>query len=43
MEQFSAAHWAVLAVILVFAIAFLRMAYNSIRWLFNLITGKKTD
>jgi hypothetical protein len=43
MDQFSSAHWVVLAIVLVFFVAFLRMAYNSIRWLFNLIAGKKTD
>ncbi len=43
MESFSAAHWAILAVLLVFFVAFLRMAYSSISWLFNMIAGKKKD
>jgi hypothetical protein len=43
MEHFSAAHWVITAILLVLFLAFLRMAYNSIRWIFNLIAGKKTD
>lgn len=43
MDQFSGTHWVILVILLVFFIAFLRMAYNSVRWLFNLLAGKKTD
>jgi cytochrome b subunit of formate dehydrogenase len=43
MESFSATHWVILFVLLVLFLAFIRMAYNTFRWLFNLIAGKKTD